>query len=105
MAPDPQCTAVAAAKDKSGLYSKIVDRVVPTDTLLFSGLSYGQIAQRIGKSEQHVIDSEFPGNSADQDLIAVQSALANRSQPLQSSTPWPRHWISNRVYGARFGIK
>ncbi|KAF8066649.1 hypothetical protein FPV67DRAFT_1670140 [Lyophyllum atratum] len=37
MAPDPQCTALAAAKDKSGL-------------------SYAAIAQKIGKTEQHVID-------------------------------------------------
>ncbi|KAI0826633.1 hypothetical protein BC628DRAFT_1410230 [Trametes gibbosa] len=37
MAPNPQCAALAAAKDKKGL-------------------SYGQIAQAIGKSEQHVID-------------------------------------------------
>ncbi|KAF9456310.1 hypothetical protein BDZ94DRAFT_1315270 [Collybia nuda] len=38
MAPqDPLCSAVASAKEKSGL-------------------SYAQIAQRIGNSEQHVID-------------------------------------------------
>ncbi|GLB40940.1 putative helix-turn-helix XRE-family like proteins [Lyophyllum shimeji] len=37
MAPDPQCTALAAAKEKSGL-------------------SYADIAQKINKSEQHVID-------------------------------------------------
>ncbi|RDB26182.1 hypothetical protein Hypma_006097 [Hypsizygus marmoreus] len=37
MAPDPQCTALAAAKDKSGL-------------------SYADIGAKIGKSEQHVID-------------------------------------------------
>ncbi|KAI0777668.1 hypothetical protein BD413DRAFT_186323 [Trametes elegans] len=37
MAPNPQCAALAAAKDKKGL-------------------SYAQIAQQIGKSEQHVID-------------------------------------------------
>ncbi|KDR79218.1 hypothetical protein GALMADRAFT_62971 [Galerina marginata CBS 339.88] len=37
MAPDPQCAALAAAKEKKGL-------------------SYAQIASGIGKSEQHVID-------------------------------------------------
>ncbi|TFK36280.1 hypothetical protein BDQ12DRAFT_687142 [Crucibulum laeve] len=37
MAPNPQCSALAAAKEKSGL-------------------SYAAIAQKIGKSEQHVID-------------------------------------------------
>ncbi|KAJ7651868.1 hypothetical protein B0H17DRAFT_1215124 [Mycena rosella] len=37
MAPDPQCTALAAAKNKSGM-------------------SYGDIASRIGKSEQEVIN-------------------------------------------------
>ncbi|KAJ7144912.1 hypothetical protein C8R43DRAFT_1130335 [Mycena crocata] len=37
MAPSPQCSALAAAKDRSGL-------------------SYGDIAAKIGKSEQHVID-------------------------------------------------
>jgi len=37
MAPNPQCTALAAAKDRSGL-------------------SYGDIAAKINKSEQHVID-------------------------------------------------
>ncbi|KAJ7118901.1 hypothetical protein C8R44DRAFT_624990 [Mycena epipterygia] len=37
MAPNPQCTALAAAKDRSGL-------------------SYGDIAGKIGKTEQHVID-------------------------------------------------
>ncbi|KAF5374166.1 hypothetical protein D9615_008903 [Tricholomella constricta] len=37
MAPDPQCTALAAAKEKSGL-------------------SYADIASKIGQSEQHVID-------------------------------------------------
>ncbi|GJE92422.1 hypothetical protein PsYK624_085760 [Phanerochaete sordida] len=37
MAPNPQCAAVAAAKEKSGL-------------------SYADIAGKIGQSEQHVID-------------------------------------------------
>ncbi|KAJ6546854.1 hypothetical protein B0H19DRAFT_1379253 [Mycena capillaripes] len=37
MAPSPQCTALAAAKAKSGL-------------------SYGDIAGKIGTTEQHVID-------------------------------------------------
>ncbi|KAJ7067762.1 hypothetical protein B0H15DRAFT_794071 [Mycena belliarum] len=37
MAPDPQCTALAAAKAKSGL-------------------SYGAIAAKIGKSEQDVVN-------------------------------------------------
>ncbi|KAJ7042077.1 hypothetical protein C8F04DRAFT_1078222 [Mycena alexandri] len=38
MAPNPQCSALAAAKDRS------------------AGLSYSDIAGKIGKSEQHVID-------------------------------------------------
>ncbi|EPT04830.1 hypothetical protein FOMPIDRAFT_1027575 [Fomitopsis schrenkii] len=37
MAPNPQCSALAAAKDKKGL-------------------SYTQIAQQIGISEQRVVD-------------------------------------------------
>jgi len=37
MPPNPQCTALAAAKTRSGL-------------------SYGDIAVKIGSSEQHVID-------------------------------------------------
>ncbi|KII85526.1 hypothetical protein PLICRDRAFT_44839 [Plicaturopsis crispa FD-325 SS-3] len=37
MAPNPQCSALAAAKEKKGY-------------------SYSQIAAKIGKSEQHVID-------------------------------------------------
>ncbi|KAI9063661.1 hypothetical protein FKP32DRAFT_1676350 [Trametes sanguinea] len=37
MAPNPQCAALAAAKEKKGM-------------------SYAQIAQQIGKPEQHVID-------------------------------------------------
>ncbi|KAL0958981.1 hypothetical protein HGRIS_014296 [Hohenbuehelia grisea] len=37
MAPNPQCSALAAAKDKKGL-------------------SYAQIANKIGQNEQHVID-------------------------------------------------
>ncbi|KAI0764980.1 hypothetical protein C8Q74DRAFT_1370861 [Fomes fomentarius] len=37
MAPNPQCAALAAAKEKKGL-------------------SYGQIAQQLGKPEAHVID-------------------------------------------------
>ncbi|KAJ7184454.1 hypothetical protein C8R46DRAFT_1208650 [Mycena filopes] len=37
MAPNPQCSALAAAKDRSGM-------------------SYGDIAAKIGKTEQHVID-------------------------------------------------
>ncbi|KAI0746753.1 hypothetical protein C8Q80DRAFT_1271596 [Daedaleopsis nitida] len=37
MAPNPQCAALAAAKDKKGL-------------------SYTEIAQKIGKPEQHVVD-------------------------------------------------
>ncbi|EIN05563.1 hypothetical protein PUNSTDRAFT_54936 [Punctularia strigosozonata HHB-11173 SS5] len=37
MAPDPRCTALAAAKDKKGI-------------------SYTQIAEKMGTSEQHVID-------------------------------------------------
>ncbi|PIL27492.1 transcription factor [Ganoderma sinense ZZ0214-1] len=37
MAPNPQCAALAAAKDKKGL-------------------SYAQIAEKIGQSEAHVVD-------------------------------------------------
>ncbi|OCH90203.1 hypothetical protein OBBRIDRAFT_793519 [Obba rivulosa] len=37
MAPNPQCAALAAAKERKGL-------------------SYSQIAQQLGSSEQHVID-------------------------------------------------
>ncbi|KAI0821530.1 hypothetical protein BC629DRAFT_1587781 [Irpex lacteus] len=37
MAPNPQCAALAAAKERKGL-------------------SYGDIASKLGKSEQHVID-------------------------------------------------
>ncbi|EIM83730.1 uncharacterized protein STEHIDRAFT_132886 [Stereum hirsutum FP-91666 SS1] len=37
MAPSPQCSALAAAKERKGL-------------------SYGQIASQLGTSEQHVVD-------------------------------------------------
>ncbi|RDX54485.1 hypothetical protein K466DRAFT_646226 [Polyporus arcularius HHB13444] len=37
MAPNPQCAALAAAKEKKGL-------------------SYSQIAEKIGKPESHVVD-------------------------------------------------
>ncbi|KAK7035905.1 hypothetical protein R3P38DRAFT_3183716 [Favolaschia claudopus] len=37
MAPNPQCAALAAAKDRTGM-------------------SYAQIAGKLGKTEQHVID-------------------------------------------------
>jgi len=37
MAPNPQCTALAAAKDRSKM-------------------SYGDIAAKIGQTEQHVVD-------------------------------------------------
>ncbi|TFK67206.1 hypothetical protein BDN72DRAFT_843377 [Pluteus cervinus] len=37
MAADPQCSAVAAAKARSGL-------------------SYAQIAEKVGTTEQHVVD-------------------------------------------------
>jgi len=37
MAPNPQCAALAAAKERTGL-------------------SYSQIAQRVGSSEQRIID-------------------------------------------------
>ncbi|KAK7692005.1 hypothetical protein QCA50_005410 [Cerrena zonata] len=37
MAPNPQCAALAAAKDRKGL-------------------SYTQIAQQLGSTEQHVVD-------------------------------------------------
>lgn len=40
MAPNPTCSALAAAKDKKGL-------------------SYGQIAAALGENEQHVIDGAF----------------------------------------------
>ncbi|KAI0030546.1 hypothetical protein K488DRAFT_15047, partial [Vararia minispora EC-137] len=42
MAPDPQCSALNAAMHKKGL-------------------SYSQIANRLGTSEQHVVDI-FTGN-------------------------------------------
>ncbi|KAG6873115.1 hypothetical protein C0995_002778 [Termitomyces sp. Mi166 len=71
MAPDPQCTAVAAAKQKSG---------TPI------GLSYAAIAAKIGSTEQHVIDI---CTSAKQPTAAEFEALAKAlgiTSPLPSNT-------------------
>ncbi|KAL4263375.1 MBF1 family protein [Pleurotus pulmonarius] len=54
MAPNPQCAALAAAKEKTGL-------------------SYGQIASQLNKPEQHVIDvctGKVPPTSAEFDALA-----------------------------------
>ena len=62
MAPNPQCAALAAAKDKKGTstmstaYMLHVPLPQKADCSLV-GMSYGQIASALGKSEQHVVDS------------------------------------------------
>ncbi|KAJ7460863.1 hypothetical protein B0H11DRAFT_2227892 [Mycena galericulata] len=64
MAPNPQCSALAAAKDRSGL-------------------SYGDIAAKIGKSEQHVVDI---CTGAQKPTTEEFNALA-RALGIQSSAP------------------
>lgn len=62
MAPNPQCAALAAAKDRKGTLDLLVAPILPSSLTLsscYTGLSYGQIASAIGQSEQHVIDSMF----------------------------------------------
>ncbi|KAF7419303.1 hypothetical protein PC9H_001890 [Pleurotus ostreatus] len=54
MAPNPQCAALAAAKEKKGY-------------------SYGEIASKLGKPEQHVIDvctGKVTPTSAEFDALA-----------------------------------
>jgi hypothetical protein len=56
MAPDPRCTALAAAKDKKGaIYMYLVGHWL--SFIVDIGISYTQIAEKMGTSEQHVIDS------------------------------------------------
>ncbi|KAJ7348943.1 hypothetical protein DFH08DRAFT_863890 [Mycena albidolilacea] len=63
MAPNPQCSALASAKNKSGM-------------------SYADIAGKIGKSEQHVIDictgSEKP---TPDEFNALARTLGIQAQP------------------------
>ncbi|CCM02695.1 uncharacterized protein FIBRA_04801 [Fibroporia radiculosa] len=69
MAPNPSCSALAAAKDKKGeliiiphpdrdLAEQPLSRGPPSRRMKFfpPGLSYSQIASQIGVSEQRVID-------------------------------------------------
>ncbi|KAJ7491122.1 hypothetical protein FB451DRAFT_1389857 [Mycena latifolia] len=64
MAPNPQCSALAAAKNKSGM-------------------SYGDIASRIGRSEQEVINI---CTGAQKPTAAEFNALAT-ALGIQSSAP------------------
>ncbi|KAJ7063656.1 hypothetical protein C8F01DRAFT_1251181 [Mycena amicta] len=56
MAPNPQCSALAAAKDRSGQLAFSVLHCHPGLNIHSLGLSYGAIASKIGTTEQHVID-------------------------------------------------
>ncbi|OJT07081.1 hypothetical protein TRAPUB_2113 [Trametes pubescens] len=63
MAPNPQCAALAAAKEKKGL-------------------SYAQIAQKIGQPEQHVIDvCTGAATPTTAEFNALASALGITSAP------------------------
>jgi hypothetical protein len=66
MAPDPRCSALAAAKDKKGPLPSL--SVPARRSRAHAGLSYTQIAEKMGKPEQHVIDSAcrppFPSRHA-----------------------------------------
>ena len=73
MAPNPQCAALAAAKETKGARAcrsptcpplatlpAVADTFADSEDVMlmppFTGLSYGQIASQLGTSEQHVID-------------------------------------------------
>ena len=58
MAPHPQCAAVAAAQTKTGMRTYLYLFRLDLSTLS-PGLSYAQIASKIGSTEEHVTDSEF----------------------------------------------
>ncbi|KAI5122839.1 hypothetical protein M0805_003134 [Coniferiporia weirii] len=63
MAPNPTCTALAAAKEKKGL-------------------SYAQIASQIGKDEQHVIDvCTGATRPTDAEFDALARVLDIKSKP------------------------
>ncbi|KAF9025230.1 hypothetical protein BDZ89DRAFT_86778 [Hymenopellis radicata] len=53
MAPNPQCAALAAAKDKTGKSSRAASTRADS---LPTGLSYAAIAEKIGDSEQRVVE-------------------------------------------------
>jgi hypothetical protein len=67
MAPDPRCSALAAAKDKKGESAPPLFALARC-SWAHAGLSYTQIAEKMGKPEQHVIDSAcrppFPSRHA-----------------------------------------
>lgn len=60
MAPNPQCAALAAAKEKTSMWIYLLLFCLDLNTSPWPELSYGEIAVKIGSNEQHVIDSEIP---------------------------------------------
>ncbi|KAG6828632.1 hypothetical protein H0H92_007224 [Tricholoma furcatifolium] len=91
MAPDPQCSALAAAKARSGTYLHMRPYGSTDRCILRKGLSYAAIADKIGESEQHVIDictgSQRPS-------AAEFNALA---KALNITTPWPPSFVANQL--------
>lgn len=57
MAPNPQCAALAAAKDRTGNPKNYIFDKEMAHWL--TGLSYAEIAQRVGSTEQRVVSSQF----------------------------------------------
>jgi hypothetical protein len=83
MAPDPTCSAVARAKDKSGK-SSVEKRADDFDLDISIGLSYAQIAGKIGQSEQHVIDGTFSSGSKPLCSLCVIAVCAGKVTPTTS---------------------
>ena len=70
MAPDPRCTALSNVMKKQGTYRFIIllwkegiDNLIMTFLVSVVGVTYAQIATKIGSSEQHVIDGIFSEHS------------------------------------------
>jgi hypothetical protein len=56
MAPDPRCSALAAAKDTKGAHRPWALSAA-LELNIHTGLSYTQIAEKMGKPESHVVAS------------------------------------------------
>ena len=83
MAPNPTCSAVARAKEKSGKPSA-EKRGDDFDFDVSIGLSYAQIAGKIGQSEQHVIDGTFSSGSKNLCSLCVIAVCAGKVTPTTS---------------------
>lgn len=103
MAPSPQCSALAAAKERKGACSSShyyptisLDAISPdmlTTALTslcfcYPGLSYGQIASQLGTSEQHVVDSTFLSSHQFAPSLTAQMGVTNPSL----------HWKQDRHF-------